>query len=162
MARYDAEQLLNDIFEIVKANLNTKLNEIKVEKDALLGSGNFAVPLIEDNAWFDSLDEKTANFDPYVYYGVNDNSVIELASAESSQLTIFFTVVLHYNGDDANMYKKMLRYIRALQEIVAENFDRIPEASSLRVTAVNPQDLQDLDESTFHKIGGISIQTAIG
>jgi len=60
------------------------------------------------------------------------------------------------------MYKKMLRYIRALQEIVAENFDKIPEASSLRVIAVNPQDLQDLDESTFHKIGGISIQTAIG
>lgn len=86
MAKYDAETLLTDLLSIVKSNLNTKLNEIQAEKAALLGDQNFVVPLINDSAWFDTLDEKTANFDPYVYYGLNDNTVIELASARVANL----------------------------------------------------------------------------
>jgi hypothetical protein len=141
--------------------LNTKISEIQAEKATLLGDQNFVVPLINDGAWFDTLDEKTANFDPYIYYGLNDNTVIELASAESSELAIFFTVVMHYNGNDATMYRKMLRYIRALQEVVSANFDRIPEVARFQVRTVAPNDLRDLDTSEFHKIGGIVINTAI-
>lgn len=161
MSKYDTEQFLNDLFLLVKSNLNGKINEIQAEKATLLGSANFAVPTLDDKAWFDSLDDKTANFDPYVYYGVNDNSVIQISSAEGNSLTAFFTVVLHYNGDDASMYKKMLRYIRALQEIVSENFDAFPEAGRMTVSAINPNDMKDLDGNTFHKIGGIMIQAGI-
>lgn len=160
--KYDTERLLDDLLAIMKSNLNTKISEIQAEKDTLLGAGNFAVPLIDDNAWFDSLDDKTVNFDPYVYYGVNDNNVIELAGAESSEVQVFFTVVLHYNGSDASMFRKMLRYIRALQEVVGANFDAISCASNLTVSTVTPTDLKDLDGDTFHKIGGVVISTAIG
>lgn len=159
--KYDAERFMDDLLVIIRENLNLKINEIQAEKDTLLGSGNFAVPTIETAAYFDSLDERVANFDPYVYYGLGDNTVIQAASAESSDLTAFFTVVLHYNGSDASMYRKMLRYVRALQEIISENYDTIPEVSRLKVTAISPQDLRDLDESTFHKIAGVSIQAAI-
>lgn len=159
--QYDAERLLDDLLQVVKSKLNTKINEIQAEKQTLLGSGNFVVPNIKEEAWFDGLDERSANFDPYVYYGVNDNTVIELASAESSELSIFFVVVMHYNGNDATMYRKMLRYIRALQEIVRENFDAIPEVSRFQVRTITPNDLRDLDTSEFSKIGGIVISTAI-
>jgi len=159
--KYDTERLLNDLKEIVQSNLNTKINEIQAEKATLLGASNFAVPEVHDDAWFDSLDDKTVNFDPYVYYGVSDNTVIELAGAETSDVSIFFTVVLHYNGSDAAMFRKMLRYIRALQEIVAENFDAIPCASNLTVKTISPTDMKDLDGDTFHKIGGVVINTAI-
>jgi len=160
--KYDLERLLDDLLAIVKTNLNTKINEIQAEKTTLLGQGNFAVPLIDDNAWFDSLDERTVNFDPYVYYGVNDNRVIEQAGAEASEVQIFFTVVLHYDGSDTAMFRKMLRYIRALQEIVSENFDAIQCASNLTVSTMTPVDLKDLDGDTFHKIGGVVINTSIG
>jgi hypothetical protein len=159
--KYDLERLLGDLLSIVKTNLNTKLNEIQAEKTTLLGAANFAVPPIAEGAWFDTLDDKTVNFDPYVYFGVNDNTVIELASAETSEFAIFFTVVLHNNNEDANVYKKMLRYIRALQEVVSENFDRIPEVARFQVRTVTPNDLKDLDGDTFHKIGGIVINTVI-
>lgn len=159
--KYDTESLISDLLEIIKSNLNTKISEIQAEKTVLLGSANFAVPLIDDQAWFDSLDERTVNFDPYVYFGVNDNTVIELAGAETSEVQVFFTVVLHYNGNDANMYKKMLRYIRALQEVVSETFDRLPEVARFQVRTVAPNDLRDIDGETFHKIGGVVISTVI-
>lgn len=166
--KYDAERLLDDLFDIMKANLNTQITKIQVEKETLLGDKNFDVPLIEDDCWFDSLDDRVANCNPFVYYGINDNSIIEIASAESSDLTLFFTVVLDYDGDDKTMYRKMLRYIRALQEIASKNFSVISEASNLKVVAINPQDLRELEADedphnlpNFHKIGGISIQTAI-
>lgn len=160
--KYDTERLLDDLMAILKTNLNTKISEIQAEKDSLLGAGNFAVPLIDDEAWFDSLDDKAVNFDPYVYYGVNDQNVIELSSADASEISIFFTVVLHYNGDDASMFRKMLRYIRAMQEVVTANYDAISCASSLTVATITPTDMKDLDGDTFHKIGGVVINTAIG
>ena len=168
MPKFDAEQLLDELFSIVKANLNTKITKIQTEKAALLGSANFEVPTVDDNCWFDSLDDRIANCNPFVYYGINDNSVIEIASAESSDLTVFFTVVLDYDGEDVAMYRKMLRYIRALQEIASENFDEISEASNLKVVTINPQDLRNIEQDddphnlpNFHKIAGIAIQTAI-
>lgn len=159
--KYDVECLFDELFSIMKANLNDRITKIQSEKDTKLGDANFNVPLIDDNAWFDGLDERTANFNPYVYYGIEDNSVIEVASAESSDLTIFFTVVYHNDGDDVTMYRKMLRYIRAMQEVSTRNFREIAEASNLKVIALNPQDVKDLDSETFHKIGGVSIQAAI-
>lgn len=158
---YDAEQFLDELFGIMKANLNTQIDKIQTEKALLLGSKNFDVDRIDDNAWFDSLDDNVVNFNPYVYYGINDNSVIEIASAESSDLTVFFMVVAYYDGDDVAMYRKMLRYIRAFQQVSTRHFRDISDASSLKVTALMPQDLKDLDGDTMHKIGGVSIQAAI-
>ena len=158
--KYDVERLIDDTLAIVKSNLNDKLDEIQNEKDTLLGDDNFNLPRIDDKAYFDSLDDKVANFNEYVYYGVGDNAVIEIASAEASEVSLFFTVVLHYDGDD-RIYRKMLRYIRALQEIVSENFGEIPECSNFKVATISPADLKDLDGDTFHKIGGISISSAI-
>ena len=166
-AKYDAERFIDDLLEIFRTNLNTKIAEIQAEKAIFLGSKNFDLPTLEDNAWFDTLDVKTVNFDPFVYFGINDNALIEIESAEASDYTAFSTVILDYNGDDATMYKKMLRYIRALREIVSENFDTISEVSNLKVATINPTNFQDLDvdddnmDNSMNKIGGITLQGAI-
>ena len=162
-AKYDAERLLDDLLTIIKSNLNAKITAIQTEKDILLGVNNFDVPSVEDAAYFDSLDDKVANFNPYVYYGIGDNAVIENESAEADEITAFFTVVLADNGKP-DIYKIMLRYIRALREIISENFGKIPEASNLQVITITPSNVIDQDgtEQTFHKIAGISLQTTIG
>jgi len=159
--KYDVERLLDDLFLIIQSGLNDQITKIQTEKAILLGDDNFEVKVINDDAWFDALDDRVVNYDPYVYYGINDNSIIEIAGAESSEVTLFFTVVAHYDGDDKPMFRMMLRYIRALQEIITENFSVIREVSNLKVSVIQPQDLKDLDQDTFHKIGGISIQTSI-
>jgi len=159
--KYDAERLITDLLDLFKTNLNSRITKIQAEKQTLLGANNFDVPQIDDAAWFDALDDRVANFNPYIYYGLNDNTVIEIASAESSDLTAFFTVVLANDGNDPLISRKMLRYIRALQEISSRHFGDIAEASSLIVTTITPKDLKDLDTGTFHKIGGVAIKTAI-
>lgn len=157
---FDAEQLLDTLFAIMKSELNTRIAKIQAEKTILLGDANFDLKTIDDEAWFDSLDERTVNFDPFVYYGIQDDTIIEIASAESSDLTLFFLVVAA-NDNTAVMPRKMLRYIRALKEIATRHFADIPEASNLKVVTVQPRDLKDLEAETFHKIGGIAIQAAI-
>lgn len=163
--KYDAEALLNDLENIIKQNLNNKIAEIQAEKEALLGSSNFNVPSVDENAYFDTLDGRESNWNPYVYYGVGDNSPIEIASAEASELSLFFTVVLTNDANDPNVYRKMLRYIRALQEVVSENFDEIAEASNFKITTLTPSDMRDMDGEDemglLHKIGGVAITTAI-
>ena len=162
MAKYDAERLLDDLWNIVKSNLNNKIEEIQTEKETLLGLENFDVPSVNDKAYFDTLDDDVVNFDPYVYYGIGDNAVIEIEAAEATEITAFFTVIFASDGSP-KAYKMALRYIRALSEIMSEHFSKIPEASNFKVTTIVPADLRDQDgtEETYHKIAGVSLQTAI-
>ncbi len=160
MSNRDTESLIVEVFELVKANLNTKILEIQAEKQALLGDDNFDLSEIDEAAWFTSLDEEEINYDPFVYYGVANQELISEHSVTATNVTLFFTVVESYHNQTSVTYFKMLRYIRALTEVVNEAFDKIGATSDLEVNAINPVDVRDIELDTTHKIGGIEITTS--
>ncbi len=160
--RYDAETLLNDLFTIFKDNLNAQITKIQAEKDFLLGADNFDMPLIGDDAWLDSLDDRVANFDPFVYFNYSDQTIIEQPSAGASDYTIFFTVVKQ-EQDQLQSYKRMLRYTRALSQVSEKKFDKLTKASVITISELTPTNIS-LNENSddMHKLAGIAIQVAIG
>jgi hypothetical protein len=160
--KYDVERAVSDILEIIKANLNDKIDEIQSEKDTLLGSANFSVDHVGADAYFDSLDERVANYNPFIYYGIENTEVIGEKGATIESMALFFLVVLHNTFEDANISKRVLRYNRALKEIIEENFGQIRDLGGLRVTTLKPADMKDLHTSHFHKVGGIIVNTELG
>ena len=160
-ARYDAERFLDDILAIVKANLNTEITAIQAEKDILLGSSNFTLKTVSDNAYFDSLDEGVANYDPFIYFGIEDDPIVPMEGAGAENIRAFFYVVLHNSFKDKNVYKRMLRYARALKQITEKNFDKISQIGNIRVEAMTPTNFQDLESNTFYKMAGISLSLSI-
>ena len=162
--KFDAERVLDALRDIFEAQLPAKITEIQTEKDALLGDANFQLENIPANSFFDSLDDRVANKKIYVYYGLGNHSVIQNEEAEGEDLTVFFYVIYDQQSDSTSAYKKGLRYIRALKEIMEENANEFSEMSSFELQSVLPVDIRDLDNGgeTTHKAAGINLTTAIG
>ncbi len=157
----DAELLLTKLENIMKSKLNDKITQIQAEKDALLGDKNYEMKLLDDTAWFDSLDEETANYDPFIYFGITSPDPIAVGGATAQEIGFFFTVVTSYDNESNINYRRCLRYIRALTEVVNENFDKVPATSNFEVSTLSPRDLRDIEFDTRHKICGIEVSTTI-
>lgn len=159
--RYDVEQFLDDILGLVKTNLNIEIASIQAEKDTLLGSNNISIKTVENKAYYVSLDEGVANYDPFVYYGVENDQAIPMEGASAENVQAFFFVVLHNSASDAETHRRLLRYTRALKQIMENNFDVISQIGTIKVEAVVPTNFQDMESNTFYKMAGISLSLSI-
>lgn len=157
----DVEQIIEDFIQITKDNLNDKIVEIQAEKDALLGASNFDVSAIDSNAYFDQLDTRVANYDPFVYYGISDLKTSGYASAISLDISMFNLVVFSDNFEDENAHKKALRYTRALSEIYRDNFASNRSTSGYEVSQMVPESTKFNDGDGFFKLGGILVNFSV-
>src|SRR4051794_37346159 len=116
MIKYDVEQFLSDLSTILSTYLNAKLTEIDNDKnDGVTSKG------IDSNAIFTlSLDQVVVNYDPFILIGLDIKST-SVASATADILSIPIMLVIEDSGD-ADIKKRILRYMRALKEVFEENF----------------------------------------
>ena len=162
-AKYDPERLITDVTNLIRDNLNTKVAEIQAEKDLLLGADNFELPLVDDEAYFDSLDEGVTNFNPFIYIGMDSNSAVSSGGAGTIQeLAIFVTIFIVKDNADAKINMKVFRYTRAFMEIIEKNFGKITYTSSMKISTIAPQDMASDENEDIHKAGGIVISAVMG
>lgn len=111
----DIEQIVGKLADYFKAQLETKLTEIAADKgDGLV----VPVPNALSAYFIQTLNESVANFDPYVYIGIIDKIASDSLRLGSAQdIPIEVAIVIADAGTDANMWKKLFRYQRALKEI---------------------------------------------
>jgi hypothetical protein len=134
MARYDAESLLSDIETFLKANLNTKISAITTEKN-----DGITLRTVDSGAYFfQVLDDKIANFNPIVVYGLTDWQSDGIGPANAEKVAIEIAIILTDDSQDANIGKKMLRYHRALTELFNENWAKIRSSLKLKITSLPP------------------------
>ena len=161
MSKLRAEDLVRSIQELFKKELNGKIIAINAEYE-IKQPDSFLLAEIDDKGWFNSLDADTANYNEFVYYGITTNSQIPIQGAGANDFGIFMTVVVNDEQLDPETFYRSMRYIEALRDVVEDNADMLPtEASNMELENWNPENFRDLDNSTFHKIGGIILTTAI-
>ena len=158
---YDLETLLDDIETLVKANLNTKIAAINSEKN-----DSISLATIDSEAYFfQSLDGKQINYTPFVAYGISNFDSPEDGGhygAAEIKVSIDVIVCLEDVGQDVNITKRMLRYQRALKEIIETNFDGLTSGVKLSVQNQLPIDVALLNSSNMHKAIGITIHAILG
>lgn len=157
MAKYDIEVFESDLLSLVQTNLSAKLTAITTEKG---DSITLTVPATDQ--YFNTTDDEVNNQGIMVLYGVTDGLIDSISSHSAESIRFMLLVYL----DEMNLLqgvvrKKILRYIRALKEIIQENFDKFPTASALQVETIAPQSFQDNERSPVYKVGGVYIQTSI-
>lgn len=158
---YDIEQLLVDIQDIMVSDLNTKILAINAEKD-----DDLTLRQIPRLAYFmQSMDERHANFNPFVYFGVE--SIEEDGSGTNfghtaEKVTIAVAIVVADEGSEVDMARKLFRYQRALKEIFEENFNSISEGVKIAVQGQVPIDLSLVNNDFKHKAIGVTLKVAMG
>jgi len=89
MKRYDIESFLKDIEAVLKAEINNKINEINTEK------GDFNLDLVDDKAYiYQSMNEEITNFNPTIFYYLDDIRSEGIDSATSEEVVVEVVVIL--------------------------------------------------------------------
>lgn len=138
----DPEDLTRSIELFFKANLNTQIGLINAEKaaDEITDNDN-VIADINDRAWYLSQLPKVWSYGVFIVWGLSrlqpnaqqeDNFVYDIEW--------FFEVVMPDTGNtdkDTDFYK-LLRYTRALSQIVTNNADLIQRGYKFKVESLVP------------------------
>lgn len=159
--RYDIEQLLVDIKQIMVDNLNTRIAAVNAEKN----DGMTLSPIPAAAYFCQSMDGTQTNFDPFVFFGVEsideDNSGYNFGYSPE-KLTISVAIVVVDEGNTINIPSKLFRYQRALKETFEMNFNSISEGVKIAVQGQVPIDLALMNNKFRHKAIGVTLKVAMG
>lgn len=156
-SKYDLEYIIDQVEKVLRDNINTKLNQIEQEKlDGL------SLKKIDSNAYFkQELDSRTVNYNPFVLTFIKDIQGEGLGPHTSQIMTLTVLICLADQNPEDSIYRQVMRYHRALQEVFQEHFTEIESGSRIVVTTLKPDYLQLLNSSRMHRVVGVDITMGI-
>lgn len=161
--KFDIEDMLDKIKEILQAKLNDRVTAIEGEKTAKGKGLSGGLLTFENDAYFrQTWTNEILNRDPAIFYGVEDVAADSVADSVAQRLTLFIEVVLVDSGQTNDIDSRIHRYSRAIKEVLAESFDAISFCSKTKIETVRPVSFKlELDSNDDIKVGGVSVSTTI-
>lgn len=158
MARkYDIEEFITELEDVVKNNLSAKLSEITTDK-----GDSLALDDIPSSAIMYELQADTVNnFKASLYIGITNVQTDSAMAAIAETYSVELVVILPESYDN-NINKRLFRYQRALKEIILENFKSVSRIKQeVEVSSLAPISFQIQNSDHGHKAIGIEVQTVI-
>ena len=117
---------------------------------------------IENGIVFQSLNNLPVNFDPTLYYGVDQvDNIGDVESASGETWGIEFSLILS-DPQDRTADKRLLRYQRALKSIFLDNYIKINNMrQKVRVKSLNPISFKLQNTSNEFRAIGIIVETTL-
>lgn len=155
MARYDLENFRDYFINLVKANIAAKLAEITAEKaDGIILEG------LSNDQYASSLSQKVMNFNTFLLYHFPDIRTIQAPDSKTFSLEVTMTLDIWTadpeGGDVAE--NKIMRYTRAISEIITENIDKNPMIRSIEIEVFSPLPLILSQNSQLMRVGGVQLK----
>lgn len=153
MAKVDIETYLEELKLLFQDKLTAKLLAIDTEKN----DGTIC-ETVENSAYFlQGYHEAMTNYNRFIIYGIDSIVSNSVNGANAKKLTLFLELAITDRGMNNENIKKMLRYGRALEEIVNENFDRILGHTRFAVELLEPATFADESGGVYLKSVGVKI-----
>ncbi len=135
---YDEENMIKDIETLFKAKLNDEIDLINTEKNDTLTLDH--IP--SDKYIFETLDSRLLNYRGFfILFGLVDTPVRETATANLiEEVVITFQVATFDKGekDRSNTMYKLLRYRRALKQVIMNNPDVFRNYAKPLIASLKP------------------------
>lgn len=154
--RFDMEDFCASIEDLLKSKLNTQIEAIESEKN-----DDIKLKTIPDEAYFfQTLDERTANYNPFILYGIEDIATTPNGPFAVDELSVSVVVILEDNGIK-HPIQRLLRYQRAMKQVFEKYWDQI-EATKIEIKSLRPIELQALNSSNPFRAIGLNITAGLG
>jgi len=156
---YDVESFLADLETHLKTNLNTKITAINAEK-----ADSVVLRSVDNAAYlFQTMDDTVANYDPYVYYGIQDIESQGNGAQTLNRFTVIVAIIIHDAAGDILVGKRMLRYSRVLSEVMEDRYSSIgSEYKKTKISSLVPITFRLLDDSNNYRAIGIELEIILG
>lgn len=153
MAKFDLEDFRSLFLGLIQDNIDSKLDEIDAEK------GDFTLVKPDSSHFIHTIDSQALAFDPFIHYGFSNIETSSQAGKVRWTPTMLFAFYFLDRGDGDIAESKVLRYTRAMTEIIAENATKNAIISTVEILPLPPAivSLADQDGSNY-KVGGIEIK----
>lgn len=154
MARFDLENFRDYFLGLFQTNLSAKVTAINAEKADSITLSSFVA-----DQYTSDMNEKVLNYEEFIYYGFPE--ILTNANAGmgfSQEITMSFEVVIADPNGGTLAETKLMRYTRALFEIIEENMQANPQIGDIEIEVFSPVTLTDNQGSPLSKVGGISIK----
>ena len=156
--RVDEEIAIYNIATVFQSHLNSKLDSINSEKN----DGITCAHVDTTNGYaIITLEEKIMNADPILGIFIEDIRTVSLGAASESALDLIVVVIKEDQGEDFQIQKKMLRYMRACREVIEDNYSEILTGGILEIKNLGPRFLQGLNKTAKFRGAGISISVPV-
>ncbi len=155
--KFDLESFLDGIATIYQANLSAKLLEIAAEK----ADGMVLKPVANEAYFFQNLGGKSMNYNPCILVGLQDIQSEGRGPHTLQSMVVNVVLILADEGEDVNVGRRMLRYSRALREVLEANWSD-PSILKSEVSSLVPIDFKLLESDQLYRAVGIEIKAAIG
>lgn len=158
MNKIDEEVALYNVQQMFVDNLNAKIDAINTEKnDATIlehidTSNGYAML---------TLDEKLMNVDPFLAILIDDIRTVSIGAASESAIDLLCVVIKEDMGEDPQISKKMLRYMRACKEVVEEHFSDKLGTGQVQIANLAPMYLRGLNTSKRFKGAGVALSMPV-
>lgn len=150
----DIEVVLAKVEATLRAKFNDHINAINADKN-----DGIVLKNVSDKAYiFQSLDEKVANYNPFVYYGIDSTPTTGTYMALAKTLKIEVSVILA-DQEDGALFKKILRYQKALENLFTSEIFPIQGLNEkVVITSLEPVSFKLQNSTSEFKAIGVIIE----
>ncbi len=164
-SKYDSEDLLDSVLAIMidGSALNNKITAIEAEKIADNNGVTPTLATIVDAAFYpQSWSAKILNHTPAVFYGIEDVTALDGGGAVAKTYKVFVEIVMVDSGQTNDVWRRIARYSRALEEIFVKAYAPAMSHGSVKVEQVRPIAFKlALDSDDEVKVGGVSLTVSL-
>jgi hypothetical protein len=135
VAKYDLENVLDSIKTFLQANLNTQIAALNTEKN-----DGITLKTVDSTSYhMQYLQDRADLGDPLVLYGEMDEAVTDMAGGTAaSTYRLGVLIILQDNGTDPDIVRRLLRYRRAVADVVSANWASIANENKSRIVLIPP------------------------
>lgn len=161
LKKQDLEVILDSVVALIKSKYNSKLTSISSEK-----SDSVPLPAIttsvdangvNDGIAILDLNTKVINADPFVILICSDIKSLGERGLTAHNVSLSVLVVKADAGENHDIHRTMLRYMRAMEEIFEENFDALDTGSKYIIESLAPKSLGELNSSKTFRGAGVAL-----
>lgn len=156
MAKFDVESFRDYFLNLVKDNLTAKLAEIQAEKGDGLDLTTF-----EDAQYVGDMNEKVMNFERYIYYALTIGDQETNGHQTSLDIEMSIEVVFANQEGGQEVENSLLRYTRAISEIILENSVGRASIGGIEVKRFFPVSGNNTITQTLVHVGSVEITGTI-
>lgn len=158
MNKIDEEVTLYNVQQMFVDNLNAKIDAINAEKNDStvlehIDTANGYAML--------TLDEKLMNVDPFLAILIDDIRTVSIGAASESAIDLLCVVIKEDMGEDPQIAKKMLRYMRVCREVVEDHFSDKLGTGQVQIANLAPMYLRGLNTSKRFKGAGVALSMPV-
>lgn len=163
MTKFDVEDLLDGILQIMTDYLNTQIAAVEADKVAKGKGITGGLTSIATGSYYrQNWTDKIFNTAPSIFYGIEDTNTVSMQGVAAVTYKVFVEAIMIDSGNDNFGVSRSFRYARALKEIFEEKFAQFSDMGRIKIETIQPVSFKlDSNTSEEAKVSGVSLTVTI-